>query len=170
MGYDIIVRDENGEEIYYGGMSYNWARENMGVQNPMLAKKFGGFTSEVVAEMCANWFGHNQYFENFCHFEENSQNLICEMKGLKTVEVLVQLCTKFAGSQITDIIDGYGKELVALPADGLVRYRNYRHIHDVMVLYKIAVDNPGCHWDVDCENPSPIWQGHTAVSFDEWSP
>ena len=168
MGYDIIVRDENGEEIYYGGMSYNWARENMGVQNPMLAKKFGGFTSEVVAEMCANWFGHNQYFENFCHFEENSQNLICEMKGLKTVEVFVQLCTKFAGSQITDIIDGYGKELVALPADGLVRYRNYRHIHDVMVLYKIAVDNPGCHWEVDYENPSPIWQGHTAVTFGEW--
>jgi len=167
MGYTIIVRNENGEEIYYGGMSGNWTRR---VQNPMLAKKFSGFTSEVVAEMCTNWFGHNPYFEDFCHFDKNSRNLICEMKGLKTVEVLVQLCTKFAGSPITDIIDGYGKELVALPADGLVRYRNYRHIHDVMALYKIAVDNPGCHWDVDCENPSPIWQGHTAVSFDEWSP
>jgi hypothetical protein len=168
MGYDIIVRDENGEEIYYGGMSFNWAREYMGVQNPMLAKKFGGFTSEVVAEMCTNWFGHNPYFEDFCHFDENSRNLICEMKGLKTVEALVQLCTKFAGSPITDMIDGYGQELVALPADGLVRYRNYRHIHDVMVLYKIAVDNPGCHWEVDYENPSPIWQGHTAVTFGEW--
>jgi uncharacterized protein YukE len=37
-----------------------------------------------------------------------------------------------------------------------------------MVLYKIAVDNPGCHWEVDYENPSPIWQGHTAVTFGEW--
>jgi hypothetical protein len=168
MGYSIIVRDENGEEIYYGGMSYNWAREYMGVKNPMLAKKFGGFTSEVVAEMCTNWFGHNPYFEDFCHFDEISRNLSEMNLGLKTVEVLVQLCTKFAGSTITDIIDGYGQELVALPADRLIRYRNYRHIHDVKVIYKIAVDNPGCHWGVDYENPSPIWQDHTAVTFDQW--
>ena len=175
MGYSIIVRDENGEEIYYGGMSFNWTREYMGVQNTMLAKKFGGFISEVVAEMCTNWFEHNLYFEDFGRFHKTSQKLICEMrkkndlgKGLKGVEALVQLCTEFAFSPITDIIDGYGQELLVLPANELVRYRNYRHIHDVMVLYKIAVDNPGCHWEVDYENPSPIWQGHTAVTFGEW--
>ena len=169
MGYDIIVRDENGEEIYYGGMSYNWARENMGVQNPMLAKKFGGFTSEVVKEIIEESLDQNQHLQDYLHFEENSQNLICEMKGLKTVEVLVQLCTKFAGSSpIKSIIDGIGSALVVLTDEQLIRFRNYRHIHDLMVLYRVAEDNPGCHWEVDYENPSPDWQGHTAVSFDEW--
>ena len=98
MAYSIIVRDENGEEIYYGGMSFNWTREYMGVQNTMLAKKFGGFISEVVAEMCTNWFEHNLYFEDFGRFHKTSQKLICEMrkkndlgKGLKGVEALVQL-------------------------------------------------------------------------------
>lgn len=166
-------------------MSFNWARENMGVQNPMLAKIFGGFTSEVVAEMCTNWFEHNLYFEDFGRFHKTSQKLICEMrkkndlgKGLKGVEALVQLCTEFAFSPITDIIDNGGqmrrREIgttnvnIILRGNQLVRYRNYRHIHDVMVLYKIAEDNPGCHWEVDYENPSPIWQGHTAVSFGKW--
>ena len=67
---DIIVRDETGKDIYYGGMALISRSLYRNIESPLLAKTFGGFTSEVVAEMCANWFGHNPYFEDFCHFDK----------------------------------------------------------------------------------------------------
>tara|TARA_B100000929_G_scaffold223602_1_gene179955 strand:- start:74 stop:745 length:672 start_codon:yes stop_codon:yes gene_type:complete len=157
--------------MYFGGQAQLLRPLYNAINNPLLAKKFGGFTSEVVKEIIEESLDQNQHLQDYLHFEENSQNLICEMKmeGLKTVEVLVQLCTKFAGSSpIKSIIDGIGSALVVLTDEQLIRFRNYRHIHDLMVLYRVAEDNPGCHWEVDYENPSPDWQGHTAVSFDEW--
>ena len=156
MSYCVEVRNKNGESMYFGG------------QAQLLVKKFGGFTSEVVKEIIEESLDQNQHLQDYLHFERISRNIISEEWNKKMCDDIVQLCTKFAGSPIKSIINGIGNALVELTDEQLIRFRNYRHIHDLMVLYRVAEDNPGCHWEVDYDNPSPIWQGHTAVSFGEW--
>ena len=168
MSYCVEVRNKNGESMYFGGQAQLLRPLYNAINNPLLAKKFGGFTSEVVKEIIEESLDQNQHLQDYLHFERISRNIISEEWNKKMCDDIVQLCTKFAGSPIKSIINGIGNALVELTDEQLIRFRNYRHIHDLMVLYRVAEDNPGCHWEVDYDNPSPIWQGHTAVSFGEW--
>ena len=50
MGYDFVIKNKQGEDMHQDAQSYNW--KQVGLQNPLLVKMFGGHTSATVVQMC----------------------------------------------------------------------------------------------------------------------
>ena len=169
MGYDIVIRNKKGEDVHYDGQSYNWAR--FGLRNTLLAKKFGGHTSETVVQMCINWFQHNPNYKAYVASYGTERKLGTILKTVMKKHYwddITPIIESYDDTEpITNIIDCYGKELVELATEDLALYREYRHIYDVQRFFNLATTNPECHWDVDYA-VAP-WNGIQPVSFDTFS-
>jgi hypothetical protein len=165
MGYDLVIKNKQGEDMHQDGQSYNWAR--VGLQNPLLVKMFGGHTSETVVRMCINCFQHNPNYEAYVATYGSERKLVTILDAVMKKQYwndIASIIESYDDTEpITNIIDGYGKARIALATEDLTLYREYRHIHDVQRFFNLAINNPDCYWDVDYE--SATWNGIQPVSF-----
>jgi hypothetical protein len=172
MGYDLTIYDKSGNVRDAQGQSYNW---NQFINNPLPIKKFRGHTSETVVRICLEWFANNPHYQaywaKYCVDPVVWKELV--MPKVRHTHVIADIIVGYTKDKPIDkVVDGYGHHYddaeEEFDDEEFVLYREYRHIHDIIRFFNIAMTNPGCYWDVDYYMDDFIWHGIAPMTFQEY--